>query len=354
MQMQLQRSSGSVRPAAVLAIAITFAMPLPGPQDPLPSWNEGPARQSILTFVAAATTPGTADYIPPGERIAVFDNDGTLWTEQPAYVQSVFIRDRLRVLARERPELLDNPVVKKALGHDGAGADGAASRYEPSPELLSALAAAHTGSTVEEFERAVLEWLAAARDPRFQRPYTDLVYQPMLELIRYLQANGFRVWIVSGGGADFMRPWVDSIYGVPREQVVGSTVVVRFENDAVPLLLRTPHVEFIDDAEGKPVGIHRSIGRRPVAAAGNSDGDQQMLEYTAGGTRARLMLLVHHDDCEREYCYDRDSDVGRLDTALDEARARGWTVVSMKRDWRYIYPFEADGAAAPPSHLRMR
>lgn len=355
MRTSLRRSlRGSVdhaRPMAVMAITIAFSVPTPASQDPLPSWNDGPTKRSIVAFVASATTPGDPGYIPPAERIAVFDNDGTLWTEQPTYVQSAFILDRLRALAREHPELLEHPAVRSALGNDGGngGADAGSSRYEPSPELLSALADAHEGWTVEQFERAVLDWLATARHPRFQRPYTDLVYQPMLELIRYLQDNGFQTWIVSGGGADFMRPWVDSVYGIPREQVVGSTIVVRYElRDTVPLLIRTPRIEFVDDGEGKPVGIHRSIGRRPAAAAGNSDGDQQMLEYTAGGMRARLMLLVHHDDCEREYCYDRESPVGRLDTALDEAPARGWTVVSMKRDWKVIYPFEL-GHPTPPA-----
>jgi len=337
-------------------MAVAFAAPAPAPQDPLPSWNDGPAKQSIIAFVASATTPGDTGYIPLAERVAVFDNDGTLWTEQPMYVQSAFIRDRLRALALEHPELLENPAVRSALGQDGGngGGDDESSHFEPSAELLSALAAVHAGWTVEQFGRAVLDWLATARHPRFHRPYTDLVYQPMLELIRYLQENGFRTWIVSGGGADFMRPWVDSVYGIPREQVVGSTIVVRYElRDTVPVLIRTPRIEFIDDEEGKPVGIHRSIGRRPAAAAGNSDGDRQMLEYTDGGTRARLMLLVHHDDCEREYCYDRESAVGRLDTALDEAQARGWTIVSMKRDWKVIYPFER-GSAGRNSGGRRR
>jgi phosphoglycolate phosphatase-like HAD superfamily hydrolase len=337
-------------------MAVALAAPAPAPQDPLPSWNDGPAKQSIIAFVASATTPGDTGYIPLAERIAVFDNDGTLWTEQPMYVQSAFIRDRLRALALEHPELLENPAVRSALGQDGGngGGDDESSHFEPSAELLSALAAVHAGWTVEQFGRAVLDWLATARHPRFHRPYTDLVYQPMLELIRYLQQNGFRTWIVSGGGADFMRPWVDSVYGIPREQVVGSTIVVQYElRDTVPVLIRTPRIEFIDDEEGKPVGIHRSIGRRPAAAAGNSDGDRQMLEYTAGGTRARLMLLVHHDDCEREYCYDRESAVGRLDTALDEAQARGWTIVSMKRDWKVIYPFER-GSAGRNSGGRRR
>lgn len=357
MQTRIHRPARRARPAAVLAITIAFAVPTPAPQDPLPSWNDGPARQSIIAFVASATTPGDPGFISPDERIAVFDNDGTLWTEQPVYVQSAFVLDRLRALSLEHPELLENPAVRRALGQDGGngGGDDEASRHEPSAELLRALAAAHAGRTVEQFERAVMDWLATARHPRFQRPYTDLVYQPMLELIRYLQENGFRTWIVSGGGADFMRPWVDSVYGIPREQVVGSTIVVQYElRDTVPLLIRTPRIEFIDDEDGKPVGIHRSIGRRPAAAAGNSDGDQQMLEYTAGGTRARLMLLVHHDDCEREYCYDRESAVGRLDTALDEAHARGWTIVSMKRDWKCIYPFELGRPTRPaaPPHGR--
>ncbi len=362
MRTQMARYATRARRAALFAIAIALTAPAPAPQDPLPSWNDGPAKRSVLEFVAAATTPGAPGFVPPAERIAVFDNDGTLWTEQPMYVQSAFVLDRLRVLAREHPALLENRAVRRALGRDGGhgGTDGAngregggSSRYEPSAELLRALADAHAGWTVEQFERAVLDWLATARHPRFHRPYTDLVYQPMLELIRYLQANGFQTRIVSGGGADFMRPWVDSVYGIPREQVVGSTIVVQYElRDTVPVLVRTPRIGFIDDAGGKPVGIHRAIGRRPVFAAGNSDGDQQMLEYTAGGTRARLMLLVHHDDCEREYCYDRESAVGRLDTALDEARARGWTIVSMRRDWRVVYPFERGSAGRPEGGRR--
>ena len=361
MRTQDQPSVGRALPAVIVAIVIALAAPAPTLQDPLPSWNDGPVKRSIVAFVAAATTPGDPGFIPPAERVAVFDNDGTLWTEQPMYVQSAFIRDRLRALALEHPELLENPAVRSALGdeggHRGGGGngvgDGESSRSEPSPELLSALAAAHAGWTVEQFERAVLDWLATARHPRFHRPYTDLVYQPMLELLRYLEENGFQTWIVSGGGADFMRPWVDSVYGIPRERVVGSTVVVQYElRDTVPVLVRTPRIEFVDDAEGKPVGIHRAIGRRPAAAAGNSDGDRQMLEYTAGGTRARLMLLVHHDDCEREYCYDRESAVGRLDIALDEARARGWTIVSMKRDWKVIYPFERGSAGRHPGGRR--
>lgn len=343
MQARPHRSMARARLAAVLATTMALSAPAPASQDPLPSWNDGPAKRGILAFVASATTPGDPGFLPLAERIAVFDNDGTLWTEQPMYVQSAFILDRLRALALEHPELLQDPAVTSALGRDGGngGGDDERSRSEPSAALMSALAGAHAGWTVEQFERAVLDWLAAARHPRFHRPYTDLVYQPMLELIRYLQENGFQTWIVSGGGADFMRPWVESVYGIPREQVVGSTIVVRCElRDTVPLLVRTSRIEFVDDGEGKPVGIHRSIGRRPVLAAGNSDGDRQMLEYTAGGRRARLILLVHHDDCEREYCYDRESSVGRLDTALDEANARGWTIVSMKRDWKYVYPFE--------------
>ncbi|HEX7050466.1 MAG TPA: HAD family hydrolase [Longimicrobiales bacterium] len=342
---QLPARHGRAAQGWLAAGALAFGATAHVSQDPLPSWNDGPAKRSILAFVAEATEPGGARFVPPDARIAVFDNDGTLWTEQPTYVQSAFTLDRLRALARENPELLRNQKVRDALENG----DGGTALSEPSPELIAALAAVYAGMTPGEYERIVSEWLATAKHPRFRRRYTELVYRPMLEVIRYLKANGFRTYIVSGGGQDFMRPWIGRVYGIPPEQVVGSTIEVKYElRNGVPVLVRLPKVDFIDDKEGKPVGIHKFIGRRPVAAFGNSDGDRQMLEYTAVGEGAHLMLLVHHDDCEREYCYDRESRVGRLDAALDEARRRGWTVVSMKRDWRYIYPFEAPAGARPP------
>jgi hypothetical protein len=312
------------------------------PRDPLPSWNDGPSRRSIIAFVSEATREGGPRFVPAAARIAVFDNDGTLWTEQPMYVQAAFILDRIRVLAARHPELLSRPAVKAALEGNPR------STSEPPRELMEILAAAHPGSTPEQYERSVLDWLATARHPRFNRPYTELVYQPMLELLDYLRDNGFKTYIVSGGENDFLRPWAWQVYGVPPEQVIGSIVKLKYDQmlDTIPALIREPKIAFVDDHAGKPIAIHEIIGRRPIFAIGNSDGDQQMLEWTGAGENPRLMLLVHHDDCEREYCYDRKSKVGKLDTALDEARARAWTVVSMKNEWRYIYPFELKAGVA--------
>jgi hypothetical protein len=323
---------------AVAAIASPGRAQPPG--DPLPSWNEGPARQAILDFVAQTTTPGGPRFVPPAERIATFDNDGTLWCEQPMYVQLVFLLDRVRELAPGHPEWEQNPAYTALRERrlDSLGAGG-----EKQMEHLIALA--NTGMTTAEYEKLIADWLATARHPRFDRPYTELVYQPMLELLAYLRANEFKTYIVSGGGIEFMRPWTEKVYGVPPEQVIGTSVKLKYElRPGGPVLVRLPKINFIDDKAGKPVGIAQFIGRRPVAAFGNSDGDQQMLEWTAGGQGARLMLLVHHDDAEREYAYDRRSQIGRLDKAWDEALQRGWTVVSMRRDWRRIFPFDE-----PPS-----
>jgi hypothetical protein len=304
--------------------------------EPLPSWNDGPSRRSIIAFVEESTRQGGPRFVPPAARIAVFDNDGTLWTEQPMYVQAVFMLDRLRAFAAHHPELLSQTAVKTAL------AGNPRSLSEPPRELMEILAAAQPGSTTQEYERAVLDWLATARHPRFNRPYTELVYQPMLELLEYLRAHEFKTYIVSGGGNDFLRPWAWQVYGVPPEQIIGSGVKIKYDHirDTIPVLIRQPKIAFVDDHEGKPIAIHQIIGRRPIFAIGNSDGDQQMLEWTDAGENPRLMLLVHHDDCEREYCYDRKSKVGKLDTALNEAHARDWSVVSMKNDWRVIYPFQ--------------
>ncbi|MFO0897313.1 MAG: haloacid dehalogenase-like hydrolase [Pirellulales bacterium] len=304
--------------------------------DPLPSWNEGAAKRSILEFVAKTTTPGGPRFVPPAERIATFDNDGTLWCEQPMYVQLVFGLDRVRQLAPQHPQWDDNPayVALRERRLDSLGAAG-------EKQMEELLAQANTGMTSGEYEKMIVAWLATARHPRFDRPYTELVYQPMLELLAYLRANQFKTFIVSGGGIEFMRPWTNRVYRVPPEQVVGSSVKLKYElRPSGPVLLRLPEINFIDDKAGKPVGIAQYIGRRPVAAFGNSDGDQQMLEWTAGGDGASLMLLVHHDDARREYAYDRRSQIGRLDKAWDEAVERGWTVVSMQRDWKRIFPFE--------------
>ena len=302
-------------------------------RDPLPSWNEGNTKQSVVEFVRKVTTPGSPTFVPPAERIATFDNDGTLWAEKPMYVQLSFALDRVKELAPQHPEWKTQEPFASLLKGDLkaalAGGDKA---------LLEIVMATHAGMTTSEFEKIVKEWIATARHPTTKRPYTEMVYQPMLELLDYLRANGFKTFIVSGGGIEFMRPWSEAVYGVPPEQVVGSSIKTKFEmRDDGPVLVRLPEVNFIDDKEGKPVGINAHIGRRPVAAFGNSDGDLQMLQWTTAGEGARFGLLVHHTDAERERAYDKDSAVGRLDKALAEAEAKGWTVVDMKKDWKVVY-----------------
>jgi phosphoglycolate phosphatase-like HAD superfamily hydrolase len=311
------------------------AGPAHAQSDPLPSWNDGAVKKSITDFVARVTTQGGADFVPPAERIATFDNDGTLWCEQPVYFQVAFAFDRLKALSAQHPELKETQPFKAVLDGDHAALAAAGEKG-----LLEIIEVTHTGMTTDEFHKIVLEWIATAHHPRFHRPYTDLVYQPMLELMAYLRATGFKTFIVSGGGIEFMRPWTEKVYGIPPEQVVGSSGVVKFqmEPDDKPVLMKEAKVEFVDDGPGKPVGINRFIGRHPIFAFGNSDGDHQMLQWTAAGSGARFMGLVHHTDAEREYAYDRQSHVGKLDKALDEANAKGWTVVDMKRDWRTIFP----------------
>jgi phosphoglycolate phosphatase-like HAD superfamily hydrolase len=308
--------------------------------DPLPSWNDGAAKSSITDFVSRVTTPGGADFVPVDQRIATFDNDGTLWAEQPIYFQVQFALDRVKLLAPRHPEWKTKPPFKFVLTGDVKALAAAGEKA-----LFEILRVTHTGMTTEDFAKDVTAWITTARHPRFDRLYTDLVYQPMLELLAYLRVNGFKTFIVSGGTIEFMRAWTERVYGIPPEQVVGSSFVAKFELDAgKPRLMREPKIDFIDDKSGKPEGINRFIGRRPVFAFGNSDGDQQMLEWTAAGSQghlgARFMGLVHHTDAEREWAYDRQSHVGRLDKALDEANARGWTVVDMKRDWRKVFPFD--------------
>jgi phosphoglycolate phosphatase-like HAD superfamily hydrolase len=314
------------------AISLSSAL---AQSDPLPSWNEGSAKSAIIDFVGRITSSGGADYVPAELRIATFDNDGTLWAEQPVYFQLAFAIDRIKALAPQHPEWKETQPFKGVLEGDSKALAASGEKG-----LLDIVAATHAGMTTEEFSKTVVDWLATARHPRFKRPYTELVYQPMLELVSYLRANGFKTFIVSGGGIEFMRPWTEKVYGIPPEQVVGSSGVVKFEMgaDGKPVLMKEAKVEFIDDGPGKPVGINRFIGRRPIFAFGNSDGDQQMLEWTAAGSGARFMGLVHHTDAEREYAYDRTSHVGRLDKALDEATAKGWTVVDMKNDWNAIFP----------------
>ena len=304
--------------------------------QPLPSWNDGEARSAIVDFVARVIDESGDDYVAPAERIAVLDNDGTLWSEQPAYFQLLFAIDRVKALAAEHPEWSTRMPFKAALDDDMEAL--AASGEHGLVELLMA---SHAGMTTVEFEHIVTQWLASARHPQRDRPYTEMVYQPMLELLDFLRANDFKTFIVSGGGIEFMRPWVEEVYGIPPEQVIGSTIKVEYDtHDGEPVLIRLPEIDFIDDKAGKPVGIHKFIGRRPIAAFGNSDGDLQMLQWTAAGEGARLMVLIHHTDGAREYRYDRQSHIGRLDEALDEARERNWVVVDMKADWGAIYPFD--------------
>jgi len=304
--------------------------------DSLASWNDGKAKQSIIEFVATVTKKGSPNFVPPAERIAVFDNDGTLWAEQPMYFQVLFALDRVKALAPQHPEWKDKEPFASLLKGDvkGAMADGMKS-------VVEIIMATHAGMTTAEFETIVSDWIATARHPTTKRPYTEMVYQPMLELLDYLRANGFKTFIVSGGGIEFMRPWSEKVYGVPPEQVIGSSIKVKFDlREGTPVLVRLPELDFFDDKEGKPIAIHQQIGRRPIAAFGNSDGDLQMLQWTTAGQGPRFALYVHHTDAEREWAYDRKSGMGRLDKGLDEAQAKGWTVVDMKQDWKVIYPFE--------------
>jgi phosphoglycolate phosphatase-like HAD superfamily hydrolase len=302
--------------------------------DPLPSWNDGMAKQSIIEFVARVTKEDSPEFVPAAQRIATFDNDGTLWAEQPMYFQAFFIFDRIKTLAADHPEWNDKEpfasVLKGDLRNALAGGEHA---------LLEMAMATHAGMTTEEFERIVTSWIATSRHPVTKRLYTEMVYQPMLELLTYLRANGFKTFIVSGGGIEFIRPWAERVYGIPPEQIVGSSIKTKFElRDGKPVLKRLPELNFIDDKEGKPVGIHQHIGRRPIAAFGNSDGDLQMLQYTAAGPGPGFCLIVHHTDAEREWAYDRASSFGRLDKGLDEAQKKIWTVVDMKQDWKVVYP----------------
>ena len=304
--------------------------------DPLPSWNAGQTKQAIIKFVQAVTDKPSPQYVPPEQRIATFDNDGTLWCEQPMYFQGFFAFDRVKALAPQHPEWKERQPFKAVLENDMKAL--AASGEKGVMEIGMTT---HAGMSTGEFEKIVKDWLAMAKHPRFNRPFTDLVYKPMLELLAYLRENGFKIYIVSGGGVEFMRPWTEKVYGIPPEQVLGSSVKLKFEmRDGKPALMRLPEIDFIDDGPGKPVGIQKFIGRRPIAAFGNSDGDHQMLQWTAAGEGLRFMLLVHHTDAEREWAYDRQSPIGRLDKALDEAQNRGWTIVDMKKDWKRVFPFQ--------------
>ena len=301
--------------------------------DALPSWNDGAAKARIVAFVAAVTEAGGKEFVPPADRIAVFDNDGCLWSEQPMYFQLAFAIDRVRALAPKHPEWKSKQPFKAAIEGDmktlAAGGEHG---------LMELVAASHAGVTTDEFATIVKDWLATARHPKFKRPYNELTFAPMVELLAYLRANGFQTWIVSGGGVEFLRAFAETAYGIPSQQVVGSSLALKYEvRNGVPVLVQQPKVAFIDDKAGKPVGIQTHIGKRPIAAFGNSDGDFEMLEWTTSAPGARLGLLVHHDDAEREYAYDRKSAIGKLARGLDEAGPRGWTVASMKNDWKLIY-----------------
>ena len=326
--------------AAALSVSIGPAFPIveqAGAQtDPLPSWNDGATKQAITEFVARVTRQSGPDFVPPAERIATFDNDGTLWVEHPMYTQLAFALDRVKALAPLHPEWTNTQPFKAALEGDmkTLGASGERGMAE-------LVMATHAGMTIEEFQKIVTDWMATARDARFKRPYTELSYQPMIELLAYLRANGFKTFIASGGGVEFMRPWTERVYGVPPEQVVGSSIKTRFQmRDGRPELFRLPEMNFIDDKAGKPVGINEHIGRRPIATFGNSDGDLEMLQWTTMSGGVRLGMIVHHTDAVREYAYDRDTSFGRLDKALDVAAMNHWVVIDMKNDWKRIFAFE--------------
>jgi hypothetical protein len=317
------------------------AMPLPARQalaqgGPLPSWNDSSNKQSILDFVAAVTKEGSPDFVPAPQRIATFDNDGTLWCEQPMYVQLAFALDRVKALAPQHPEWKTKQPFEAVLDNDIATLANSGEKG-----LLELVMATHAGMTTDEFAKIASDWIKSARHPKFKRPYTDLIYQPMLELLAYLRANGFKTFIVSGGGIEFMRPWTERVYGIPPDQVVGSSIKTKFQmRDGRPELFRLPAIDFVDDGPGKPVGINAHIGQRPIAAFGNSDGDIQMLQWATKSGGRRFGLIVHHTDAAREYAYDRKSHFGKLDKGLEAAKVNGWTLVSMKDDWQKIFKFQ--------------
>jgi phosphoglycolate phosphatase-like HAD superfamily hydrolase len=334
--------------AATFLSVLLFAVASAYARDPLPSWNDGPAKKAIISFVKETTDKSSPRYVEPKDRIATFDQDGTLWTEHPLYGQAMFALDRLGKMAPQHPEWREKEPFKSVL----AGDREAMGKFTES-DWLEIVAVTHAGMSTEEFQTLVKEWITTAKAPRFNRLYTDLVYQPMLEVMRYLRENGFRTYIVTGGGQEFVRVYSEQVYGVPPEQVVGSSIMTTYEDEGgKPVLMREPKPFFIDDGPGKAVGINLFIGKRPQAAFGNSgnadlkSGDAQMLEWTQAGDGARLMMLVHHDDAEREYAYGPagglpDTNVGTFSDALmAEATKRGWTVISMKNDWKTIFPPE--------------
>ncbi len=320
----------------VLAVLLALLASAASAADPLPSWNDGPAKRAIVDFVARVTDPRDKAFVAPADRIAAFDNDGTLWCEQPLYVEMVFALDRIKALSPLHPEWKEKAPFKAILAGD---LKTALSGGEPA--IAAVVEATHAGMTTGEFDRIVKTWAATATHPRFKHRYTELTYQPMVELLDYLRANRFKTFIVSGGGVEFMRPFTEKLYGVPPEQVIGSRGKLKFEfRQGRPVIVKLPEIGFIDDGRGKPVGIQQVIGRRPIMAFGNSDGDLQMLEWTTAGGSPGFGLIVHHTDASREYAYDRASHVGRLDKGLTEAKSRGWTVVNMKNDWKCVFAFQ--------------
>jgi hypothetical protein len=322
---------------ASLAAAIVLVAALARAEDPLPSWYEGPAKRAITTFIDRATREGSPDFVPAAERIATFDNDGTLWAEKPMYVQLQFAFDRVKALAPQHPEWKQQEPFASALKDDVDSALAGGVRA-----LNEIVMETHAGMTTAEFEQTAKDWLATAKHARFNRPYTECVYQPMLELLSELRAHGFKTFIVSGGGVEFMRPWTEEVYGVPPEQVIGSSIKTQYEvRSGQPAIVRLRELDFVNEKAGKPIAINLHIGRRPIAAFGNSNGDREMLEWTQAGGGARLMVLVHHDDAEREWAYGPESKIGAFSEALmAEANKNGWTVISMKHDWRRVFPFE--------------
>jgi hypothetical protein len=324
------------RLAMFVLVAAAWVSAAAAQTDPLPSWNDGPTKQAIIAFVTDVTREGSPDFVPVPQRIATFDNDGTLWIEQPIYVQFAFALDRVRELAPQHPEWRQTQPFKAVL--EGRMEALASLGEHAAVEIV---ATTHAGMTPDQFLQIVKNWLATAEHPRFHRRYVELVYQPMLEVLSYMRANGFATYIVSGGGIEFMRAFAPERYDIPPEQIVGSSIVTTFERrDGLPGLFRLPKVNFVDDGPGKPVGINQHIGLRPVAAFGNSDGDLEMLQWTTEAGKRRLGVLIHHTDAAREYAYDRDSKVGRLDRALGAAALDRWIVVDMKDDWKVIFPFE--------------
>jgi hypothetical protein len=317
---------------ALGAAALLFATQLAA--DPLPSWADTEAKARIIAFVQSVTDPDSPDYVFPADRIATFDNDGCLWAEQPVYFQLVYALDRLREKAEADPAILTNDVLKAAAAGDVKGMLAGGKEG-----LMEVLAVSHAGMSVEDFQADVLAWLESARHPTTGRRYDAMIYQPMLELLQYLRAEGFQTWIVSGGGVHFLRAFAAETYGIPPQQVMGSAAPTEYRViDGVPTIVKLPGIEFVDDKVGKPVGIDSRIGKRPIFAAGNSDGDFQMLEYTMAGEGPRFAMLVHHTDAEREFAYDRDSHIGKLERGLDEGPQRGWLIVDMAQDWNTIWP----------------